>query len=725
MLSAERASVDTGDIDMRAAGRDRHAPARRRGRLGPVEQRGHVEPVRPPIVVEGVARDATRDVTAAKRLRASEARFRVLLSQMDLGAVTLNASGKVLFINDHLLAILGRPRDEILGRDWIGEAIPEHERTGLRRMFRRALKNGHFPASREAGIVTGSGEVRRLSWTDVVIRDNTGRAVELASIAHDVTGVHALEAERALFATAVEQTTDAVVVTDAAFTVMFVNSAFERVSGYLRDEVVGKHDPFLEAKLSEPAVAEALRSTLHAGGAWHGDLPKRRKDGTEHTASVTIKPIFDATGAPSAYISVQRDVSLVRALEAELVLEAAVRALLDQAIQAGATSSGLEETAQAVCDGLASLPGIHTVQLVAFLDKENATLIACHEPAGSALGLGDRLPEAGARYLQERAASGAWGERSGSKHGHWKVVDDMGARGVQALAFGPVGHPENPVGVLIVGTRDRQYATVVAEKMPPLVAFGASANTLLVQHLETRRREDVLRGAIEATLKSGDFRIVFQPIVELASGDTIGYEALSRFHSGQEPASFFADAWSIGKGAELELATLEAAIAEATKLPAGRWLNLNVSPRLLDAPGRLSNLLESASRPVVVEITEHDRITDYYAVRGAVAALGDDVRLAVDDAGVGIANFGHIIGLRPDFVKIDLSLVHRVNADPGRQALVVAMRHFARTAGCRLVAEGIETEEEARALRQLGVEFGQGFWFGRPETAERWQEIAA
>jgi EAL domain len=70
-----------------------------------------------------------------------------------------------------------------------------------------------------------------------------------------------------------------------------------------------------------------------------------------------------------------------------------------------------------------------------------------------------------------------------------------------------------------------------------------------------------------------------------------------------------------------------------------------------------------------------------------------------------------------DFVKLDISLVRGVNVSLGRQALVVAMRHFARTAGCRLVAEGVETEDEARALTQLGVEFAQGYLFGRPEPA--------
>jgi EAL domain-containing protein (putative c-di-GMP-specific phosphodiesterase class I) len=94
------------------------------------------------------------------------------------------------------------------------------------------------------------------------------------------------------------------------------------------------------------------------------------------------------------------------------------------------------------------------------------------------------------------------------------------------------------------------------------------------------------------------------------------------------------------------------------------------------------------------------------------------VRVAVDDAGAGVANFGHIIDLRPDFVKLDISLVRRVDADLGRQAMVVGMRHFSKTAACRLIAEGVETAEEASTLTALGVEFGQGYLFGRPEPID-------
>ena len=155
-------------------------------------------------------------------------------------------------------------------------------------------------------------------------------------------------------------------------------------------------------------------------------------------------------------------------------------------------------------------------------------------------------------------------------------------------------------------------------------------------------------------------------------------------------------------------------------LPAGRWLDLNASPRLLADSGRLREILWSADRALVLEVTEHELIGDYDALRAAVRKLGHDIRLAVDDAGAGVANFGHIIDLRPDFVKLDISLVRRVNANLGRQAMVVGMRHFSRTAGCRLIAEGVETEEEAATLRDLGVEFGQGYLFGRPEPVETW-----
>jgi len=130
--------------------------------------------------------------------------------------------------------------------------------------------------------------------------------------------------------------------------------------------------------------------------------------------------------------------------------------------------------------------------------------------------------------------------------------------------------------------------------------------------------------------------------------------------------------------------------------------------------GRLARLLSELRRLIVLEITEHVPIDDYATLRDAIAALGHQVRLAIDDAGAGFASFRHILELRPDFVKLDRELVRDIQSDPSRQALVVGMRYFAQKTGCTLISEGVETDAERAMLLELSIEFGQGYLFGRP-----------
>jgi EAL domain-containing protein (putative c-di-GMP-specific phosphodiesterase class I) len=117
---------------------------------------------------------------------------------------------------------------------------------------------------------------------------------------------------------------------------------------------------------------------------------------------------------------------------------------------------------------------------------------------------------------------------------------------------------------------------------------------------------------------------------------------------------------------------------------------------------------------VVLEVTEHAAVADYPAFRAAMAELGPKVRLAVDDAGAGFASLRHILELRPAFVKLDRWLVADLESDDARQAMIVGLRHFARSTGCRLIAEGIETDRELAVLRTLDIPLGQGFLLGRP-----------
>ncbi len=216
------------------------------------------------------------------------------------------------------------------------------------------------------------------------------------------------------------------------------------------------------------------------------------------------------------------------------------------------------------------------------------------------------------------------------------------------------------------------------------------------------------------------FGPVYQPIVELSTGAIVGYEALTRFADGSRPDETFSMALECGLGIKLETATIAAALAAARRLPKRAWLSLNVSPSLLADVDRLGAALGLRTRQLVLEITEHEVIDAYGPLRDAVLRLGPDVRLAVDDAGAGVANFRHLVELRPDFVKIDMSLVRGVDSDVSRQAVVAGILHFAVAAHCQVIAEGIETEEELAKVTELGVTLGQGYLLGRPAPLESW-----
>jgi EAL domain-containing protein (putative c-di-GMP-specific phosphodiesterase class I) len=284
----------------------------------------------------------------------------------------------------------------------------------------------------------------------------------------------------------------------------------------------------------------------------------------------------------------------------------------------------------------------------------------------------------------------------------------------------PLVDEERPVGLLAAGV-EADVAEVGAAadgKMPELLAVltehGAVARALLVPELVARQREAALRAEIDAVIRDRSFSPVFQPVLDLDTGETLGAEALTRFTDGTRPDVRFEGAAEVGVGLRLETVTLEAAVAASALLPAGIWLSVNVSPALVLSGDTLGKILAGVGRPVVLEITEHVPVADYPLLRGAIDRLGPQVRLAIDDAGAGFASFRHILELRPDFVKLDMGLVRGIDADPARQALVAGMRFFATKTRCTLLAEGIETLAESAILRSLAVRIGQGYLLGRP-----------
>ena len=286
--------------------------------------------------------------------------------------------------------------------------------------------------------------------------------------------------------------------------------------------------------------------------------------------------------------------------------------------------------------------------------------------------------------------------------------------GLHSAVFAPLKGPHGVVGVIGFGVHDAMNAERIIERLPALATFGAIVGALVTPGLTARHREDDARASVQAILDAAAFTPFFQPIVEFHTGAVIGYEALSRFGNGISPDAVFALAIRAGLGIELETATLSAALEAATILPPGAYLSLNASPALIGS-GALRALLSECERGIVLEVTEHVVIDDYPALRHELAGLGPTVRLAVDDAGAGYASLRHILELAPDFVKLDIGLIRGIDADHARQALIAGMGYFAVKRKLRLIAEGIETTAELKALRGLAVGYGQGYLLGRPQ----------
>jgi EAL domain-containing protein (putative c-di-GMP-specific phosphodiesterase class I) len=223
--------------------------------------------------------------------------------------------------------------------------------------------------------------------------------------------------------------------------------------------------------------------------------------------------------------------------------------------------------------------------------------------------------------------------------------------------------------------------------------------------------------ALHAVLRSGALQTAFQPIVQLDDGMVRGYEALARFDRRHftSPAEAFATATAAGLGAELELLAVTRALSRLDDVPAGAWLSLNLSAEALLQPETLAALLAHAHRRIAVEVTEHTCVRNYAALHDVLTALRRaGVLIAVDDMGSGFASLTHTLHVRPDLIKLDISLIRDINADPIRIALTRALVSFADTVGAVLIAEGIETLAEHDQLRSLGVRHGQGYYMAKP-----------
>lgn len=306
--------------------------------------------------------------------------------------------------------------------------------------------------------------------------------------------------------------------------------------------------------------------------------------------------------------------------------------------------------------------------------------------------------------------------------------------GLRSMLVAPLYFRREAVGVLkVVSPLPGAYGDTEQRTLDQLSTLVAASLYKAIEHAQMRaalehrkgqgdrERQQSMEGRarLEAVLEGAQLTAALQPIVRLADGHVVGYEALARFPVEYDMSTgrWFEEAARLGMSAQLELAAARVALGHLARIPADAYLAINVSPETVCTDELRMLLAGHEPHRLVLEITEHTPVEDYGQLNACLSTLqAQGLRIAVDDTGAGFSSLRHVLRLAPDIIKLDFTLVREVDQRPRMQALIGALLTFARGTQAELVAEGVETAQQCETLKQLGVPYAQGYYLGHPEV---------
>jgi len=531
-----------------------------------------------------------------------------------------------------------------------------------------------------------------------------------------------------LLTVASESAANAIIITDADGVIEWINPAFTALTGFGRDEALGKTPRIVRSGTHSAAFYRQMWETLKAGQVWHGEMYNRRKNGDIYAEEQTITPVLDENGRIAHFVAVKSDISDRKRRE-DQIRHLAMHDTLTNLPNRRAFDSMFDRVLWAAREGATAA--------ILILDIDDFKLV--NDSAGHPVG--DQLLSDLAQALEKRLRPGDFIARLGGDE-FVVLLQNVGEAmaltvaerlrgGAEQLWFendGSVFHVTLSAGVAMIDSSvDKK--TLVARADSALYAAKERGKNRVVaypfgEEFGIKLAEASLwLSKIKSALRDNRFVLAFQPVVRLGDGEAVHYEALVRMIDGGVtvlPEQFLPFAERYGLMAQIDrwvfddvLRTLKA--TDTLRIFAnlsGASLNDDALLQYIESGIRNSGV---APGRLAFEITASTAVSDFASTRNWIRRLKElGCLFALDDFGVGFSSLGYLRALAVDYVKIDRTFIRDVDTNPTNRALVQAVNTVAHTLGKEVIAEGVECAAHAAVLREIGIEHAQGYHWGRP-----------